>query len=257
MIKKSLGDRMKQYEEVTRVHLMRRTPVIIRIDGRSFHTFTKGFTKPFDEILIKTMQQTMLALCEGIEGCVMGYTQSDEISLVLCDYRKLDTEPWFGNVLMKVCSVSASIATSAFNQHFRSVASSLDGVYQHRIGKATFDSRAFNVPLEEVCNYFIWRQQDAIRNSIEATAQAHFSHKRLLGVSCDEALEMLRTERSVDWETFPLFQQRGSCCIKQPVLVNEGTKDEIVRNKWTLDTKIPLFTEQRDYVENRIYFQGV
>lgn len=256
MNKTSLGDRMKGYENVTRHYLTRRMPVIIRLDGKNFHSFTRGFKKPFDDILVSVMQKTMYELCEKAEGCVMGYTQSDEISLILCDYEKLDTEAWFGNGLLKMCSISASIATSAFNKYFRCAVSEMPGVYEKRIDMANFDSRVFSLPKEEVCNYMIWRQKDAVRNSIQATAQAYFSHNQLNGVPCSRALEMLRDEKSVIWEDFPLKLQRGSCCIKKPVLMNEGQPDEVLRNKWFIDEEIPVFSEDRDYVEKRIIFEG-
>ena len=118
MNKDSLGDRMKTYENVTRTYLTRRTPVVIRIDGKAFHSFTKGFKKPFDDVLVETMQQTMKYLCENIEGCVLGYTQSDEITLILCDYKKLTSQAWFNNNIQKICSISASMATLAFNRFF-------------------------------------------------------------------------------------------------------------------------------------------
>ena len=119
MDKTSLGDRMKNnYENVNRFYLTRRMPVIIRMDMKAGHTFTRGMKKPFDDIFVKTMQNTMKYLCENIQGCVIGYTQSDEISLVLTDYAELTTDAWFGNNLQKMCSVSASMATLAFNKAF-------------------------------------------------------------------------------------------------------------------------------------------
>ena len=114
----ALGERMKKYEYVTRTHLMTRTPVIIRIDGKAFHTFTRRFKKPFDEILVKSMQETMKYLCENIQGCILGYTQSDEITLVLVDYKELDTCAWFDYNIQKMCSIVSSMATLAFNQIF-------------------------------------------------------------------------------------------------------------------------------------------
>lgn len=212
---------MKGYENVTSHFLARRMPVIIRIEGKGFHSFTRGFKKPFDDILVSVMQKTMLELCERAEGCVMGYTQSDEISLVLCDYA------WFGHGVHKMCSISASIATSVFNKYFRNAATGVSGVYEKRIDKADFKSRVFNLPKEEVCNYMIWRQQNAVRSSIQATAQADFSHKQL----------------------------RGTCCIKKPILINAGQPDEVLRNKWIIDEDIPVFSDDRDYVERRIVFE--
>lgn len=250
----SFDSRMKRYEYVTRNYLTCRTPVVIRVDGKGFHSFTKGFKKPFDELLVDVMQRTMLELCESVEGCVLGYTQSDEISLVLCDYHDISTEPWFGNNILKLCSITASIATSAFNKHFRNAASESDSVYTRKIDRANFDSRAFNIPKEEVCNYMIWRQHDAIRNSVQATAQAYFSHKQLIGVSCPEAIVRLKEEKSVDWNSFPMHLQRGACCIKKPVLLNAGKPNEVLRNKWQLDLDIPMFTDSREYVEKLINF---
>lgn len=210
----SLGDRMKTYENVTRTHLTRRTPVIIRIDGKAFHTFTRNFVKPFDDILVETMQDTMKYLCENIEGCVLGYTQSDEITLVLCDYKKLTSQAWFDNNIQKMCSISASMATLEFNRKFcenkdRWFMNTYNCVYSNeemfekwfKIMKtyneagfhgALFDSRAFNIPKEEVNNCLLWRQQDATRNSIQSVAQANFSHKQLQNKNCSELQEMLK-----------------------------------------------------------------
>ena len=103
----SLGMRMKEYEAVSNIKVTRRMPLVMRFDGCSFHSFTKGFQKPFDDILMKTMQQTMEALCKDIQGCVFGYTQSDEITLILVDYRTLETSAWFDNKVQKMCSVGA------------------------------------------------------------------------------------------------------------------------------------------------------
>lgn len=120
-----IGTRMKTfYEEASKTRLMKRTPVVIRIDGKAFHTFTKGFNKPFDQTLMSTMQATMKYLCENIQGCVLGYTQSDEITLILVDYQKLNSSAWFDYEVQKLCSISASMATMAFNQYFREIATS-------------------------------------------------------------------------------------------------------------------------------------
>ena len=184
MVKDSLGDRMKKYyEEIPKTKLMRRTPVIIRIDGKAFHSFTRGFEKPFDKILIKTMQETTKYLCENIQGCVFGYTQSDEISLVLIDYQKLETSAWFDYEIQKMCSIAASMATMAFNKFFK-LNYSLDKRTKENISAyiraltngAMFDARCFNIPREEVTNYIYWRQLDATRNSIQSCGQANFSH---------------------------------------------------------------------------------
>jgi tRNA(His) 5'-end guanylyltransferase len=244
----SLGDRMKTYEKASRTYLTRRTPVIVRLDGAHYHSFTRGFHKPFDDVLINAMQLTMLDLCKNIQNCVLGYTQSDEISLVLCDYKKRDTSAWFDNQVQKICSTSAALATIFFNKHFEAMINCFSKgdreIYEKALKKnPTFDSRCFNLPKEEVCNYLIWRQQDAARNSIQMAAQSMFSHKELQGLSCNDLQNLMFTERNFNWNTLPCEKRRGSCAIK-------------IFNGWWIDGNIPIFTENRDYVESRIVFDG-
>ena len=189
--KDSLGDRMKEfYENRSKTYLTRRTPVIIRLDGKAFHSFTKGFKRPYDAIFHKAMNNTMKYLCENIQGCKLGYTQSDEITLLLTDYTTLTTDAWFGYGVQKMCSIAASMATLKFNQYFRTaVNEQFTGTIEDfdyfktmslaRDKGAMFDARCFNIPKEEVTNCFIWRQQDAIRNSVDAVGHAYFSSKEL------------------------------------------------------------------------------
>ena len=262
MDRTTLGDRMKNnYENITRYYLTRRMPVIIRLDGRSFHTFTRGFKKPFDDILIKTMQDTMKYLCENIQGCVLGYTQSDEISLVLTDYAELTTDAWFGNNLQKMCSVSASMATVAFNKFFYDnmpAEGENSGTYYKAFEKgAMFDSRVFTIPKEEVCNYLLWRQQDATRNSIQSVGQANFSQKELHGKSCSDIQDMLMTQKGINWNDYTTTLKRGSCCIKIDDSLTEydeveNISDYIQRSKWVIDDEIPIFTKYINYVEKLI-----
>lgn len=281
MDRTTLGDRMKNnYENITRYYLTRRMPVIIRLDGRSFHTFTRGFKKPFDDILVKTMQDTMKYLCENIQGCVLGYTQSDEISLVLTDYAELTTDAWFGNNLQKMCSISASMATLAFNKFFSEQVQDFmyawcnefdvnvllekqndyDNavkVYFNKLNAAMFDSRVFTIPKEEVCNYLIWRQQDATRNSIQSVGQANFSQKELHGKSCNNIQDMLMTQKGINWNDYSTTLKRGSCCIKADDSLTEYDEvgnicGYIERSKWVIDNEIPIFTQDRNYVEKLI-----
>ena len=115
----ALGTRMKTfYEQVPKTRLVRRMPVAIRIDGKAFHTFTRGFQKPFDEVLGNAMVRTMEYLAKNIQGCVFAYQQSDEITLLLIDYQTLETDAWFDYEVQKMCSISASMATMAFNRFF-------------------------------------------------------------------------------------------------------------------------------------------
>lgn len=258
----SLGDRMKEnYENRSKTYLIRRTPVIIRLDGKAFHTFTKGLKRPYDEVFHGTMNSTMKYLCENIQGCKLGYTQSDEITLLLTDYDTLTTDAWFDNNVQKICSVSASMATMVFNHVFRQrydewgrvtfsgwddggtneeIAADLWDLhlaYCNAIERgAMFDSRCFNVPKEEVANCFIWRQQDATRNAIQMLGQCNFSHKELRGKSCNDIQEMLMQQKNINFNDMPTEFKRGVCCCRAGM-------------GWGLDKDIPIFTQDRDYVE--------
>ena len=267
MRKDNLGDRMKSYENITRAYLPNRMPVIIRLDGCHFHTFTKGFNKPFDGILMRAMWQTAMELCKKIEGVKLAYTQSDEISLLITNNDTWETQPWFGNNILKMTSVAASIATLAFNRAFWREVNILNNdylntedtkrlnTYCYAVEKgATFDSRVFVLPEDEVCNYFIWRQQDAIRNSIQAVGQVYFSHKELMNKSCEDIKQML-VEKNIKWEAYSKACQRGICVTKQstPIMttVYFGTNktETTYRNKWIIDEVIPLFWENREYID--------
>lgn len=262
---RNLDERMKQYEYVTRTYLTRKIPAIIRIDGRAFHTFTKGFKKPFDMVFMSAMQNTMKSLCEQIQGCVFGYTQSDEITLVLTDYANVDSDAWFGYNIQKMASIAASMTTLYFNKHFREAVSAYASCASHeeeyvsrlysRFDSAMFDARAFSLPKEEVCNCLIWRQQDAVRNSIQAVGQAYFSTKQLDGKSNDEVKVMLLKEHDIDWTRYFPQCRRGSCCYKNEKTVrmedprNPGMQITVQRRVWELDNNIPLFVVSRDYIE--------
>lgn len=263
-----LGTRMKEfYEQVPKTKLMRRTPVIIRIDGKAFHTFTRGFKRPFDEILIKTMQETTKYLCENIQGCVLGYTQSDEITLVLVDYQRLETSAWFDYEVQKMCSIAASMATMAFNKFFYDnipVDSEYYGQYYMALEKgAMFDARVFNIPKEEVTNCIYWRQLDATRNSIQMVGQANFSHKELQNKSCNDIQDMLMLQKGINWNDLPTHQKRGSCCIRtvclpyEPKLECENNPINVsdLRTHWVIDTEIPIFKgENRSYIDDLVIF---
>lgn len=276
-----LGTRMKIfYEQIPKTKLMRRTPVIIRIDGKAFHTFTRGFKRPFDDVLIKTMQETTKYLCENIQNCVLGYSQSDEISLVLVDYQRFETSAWFNYEIQKMCSIAASMATMAFNKFFQTNTSyirasvsrfdnidCLGSIYEIACNKgAMFDARVFNIPREEVTNYFYWRQLDASRNSIQMVGQANFSHKELQNKSCNDIQDMLMTQKRINWNDFPTYQKRGSCIVKNKYvsriyysIVTGYNKEYSLhdfsqsKNAWIIDCDIPIFKgEGRQYIEQLI-----
>lgn len=262
----SLGDRMKGYENISRFYLTRRSPVIIRVDGKAFHTFTRGLKRPFDDILMSVMQETAKYLCKNISGCKLAYVQSDEISLLITDYDTIDTQAWFDNNLQKIVSVSASLATLAFNDFWSAAVdceieaantapfTSDENNYIMTISdkrfKATFDSRAFIIPKDEVCNYFIWRQQDATRNSIQSLAQANFPHKELIGLNSSKLQDKLILEKSINWNDLPVPCKRGVCVYyerKSFPTDNVGIKME--QSGWMIDENIPIFTQNREYIE--------
>ena len=270
-VKDELGMRMKEfYEEVPKTRLVRRMPVAIRIDGKAFHTFTRGFQKPFDEILVKSMQDTMKYLCENIQGCVLGYTQSDEITLILVDYQNLNSCAWFDYEVQKVCSIASSMATMAFNKFFTKNVNYFEMTHEHddTINEycttlvnaaekgAMFDARAFNIPKEEVCNLIYWRQLDATRNSIQMVGQANFSHKELQNKSCNMIQEMLFAEKGINWNDYPTYLKRGSCCIKTTIQnPNVDIKDGVYpKSIWMIDLDIPIFKgDGRQYIDKLIY----
>ena len=269
-----LGTRMKEfYEGVPKTRLVRRMPVAIRIDGKAFHTFTRGFQKPFDEVLGKSMRETMKYLCENIQGCVLGYTQSDEITLILVDYQNLNSDAWFDYEIQKMCSIAASMATMAFNKAFASnVAKQSKRLYSEYLEEkdasyidtleiamnkgAMFDARCFNIPKEEVANLIYWRQLDATRNSIQMVGQANFSHKELQNKSCNMIQEMLFAEKGINWNDYPTYLKRGSCCIKTTIQnPNVDIKDGAYpKSVWMIDLDIPIFKgDGRQYIDKLIY----
>lgn len=268
-----LGNRMKEYyESIPKTKLMRRCPVILRIDGKAFHTFARGFQKPFDEVLVKTMQETMKYLCENIQGCVLGYTQSDEITLVLVDYKKITSQAWFDYEVQKMCSVAASTTTMAFNKFFRDnvgdyLYENYDEQYladyietlQNAVDKgAMFDCRCFNIPKEEVTNCIYWRQLDATRNSIQMVGQANFSHKELQNKSCNDIQDMLMTQKGINWNDLPIYQKRGSCCVRNHMISepygNRMLDKNAGENEWIIDKNIPIFKgEDRKYIDDLVF----
>lgn len=226
-----LGDRMKQYEGVTKSHLMAKTPAIIRIDGKAFHTWTRGLDRPFDKNFYALMSMTAFKLVNAIQGAVFAYGQSDEISILLKDYDQIRTDAWFKGSVQKIASVSASMATGYFNELVNH--SDLDKPI------AFFDARVFTIPMHEVVNYFIWRQEDCTRNSIQSTGQAYLGHKKCHGLKNQEVVDTLRTmDEPVDWyhDIAPVYRYgyaytRGS--------------DEVNLN-------LPIFKDCRDFVETHV-----
>lgn len=219
---KSLGDRIKQnYENRSRNFLTRRTPVIMRLDGKTFHTLTRSCEKPFDSHLKSSMVQTAFFLCSTIQGAKCAYQQSDEISILITDFDKLDTDAWFDYNIQKMTSISAAFASVKFTELFGKV--------------GYFDSRVFNIPIEEVCNYFIWRQMDWQRNSIQMLARAHYSHRELNNKNTSDIHEMLH-EKDLNWAKLDSHDKDGVYIYK----------DE----SWELELNTPIFKTHREVIEN-------
>ena len=284
-----IENRMKEfYENVPRTQLMRRCPVALRMDGKAFKHFTENFKKPYDRLFRDTMQETMLSLCQSIQGCVFGYTQSDEITLILVDYETFSQEAWFNYEIQKIVSTAASMTTMYFNKIFErktrefvmencylidsddSFSPDSDFVsgddfspvenpdeelrryveiYKDAVSKgAMFDARCFNVPKEEVTNLIYWRQIGAIRNSIQMAARTHLSSTEVKNKTTKEMKQMLE-QIGITWEDYPMDCQRGACAIKEQ-------KDGDVRPHWYVDKNIPIFKgEDRDYVNRFVFIE--
>lgn len=199
-LKDDLGDRMKSLEDEFRIYLPKKRPLIIRVDGKGFSAFTRKNFKdrsPFSPKMNSCMEATAKGLLTEIEGAVFAYRQSDEISVFVKDYRSEKSEAWFGNNLQKISSVSASIATAYFNKN-----SGIDNC-------ALFDSRCFVLDFDEVLNYFIWRQKDAIRNSISMLAHYNKSVDETFKKSSKELVTLLRSSE-IDWESLESGDKFGT-----------------------------------------------
>lgn len=294
--KDSLGDRQKQYEISSESQLVPKMPIIVRIDGKAFHTYTKGMVKPFDELLGNAMKKTMQALCKDIHTCVFGYTQSDEITLVLRLPDRIKSQAYMNRRVQKIASLTASKATRYFNkfftEEFEKFACDITSEYSHlcarltvmefkrgknskeakevreaikndahtklrelykkRCGEAEFDSRVFNVPEWDCINNIIWRQQDAIRNSVEMVGHVHFTDKQLYKINVEGIKSMLKEQKCIDWEKdFTTYNKRGACCYKVTEKKIDKNGQKVLRGKWKIDENMPIIQE------NREWFRGI
>lgn len=275
MKKDSLGDRMKKYEEASKSLsiLIPRMPAIIRLDGRAFHSYTKNCIRPYDEDLHNAMNQTAMQLCKEISGAEIAYVQSDEISILLNNYKTRGFQPWFDGKVQKMVSVSAAIASAKFTEESKNIRSKKvchcpdDGQGFHRDGcakaipnkifPATFDSRIFVIPREEVTNYFIWRQQDNSRNSIQMLARSLYSHKELENKKTPDLQEMC-FQKGKNWNDLPTHLKRGRCIVRNDeqrttVLGQDGQETVAVnRLPMKVDNEIPIFTYGCEYIEKHL-----
>lgn len=246
-----IGDRIKRYEAATALRLVPRSYTIIRVDGKAFHSLTRGCDRPFDYDFMDAMEYTAEGLFTELSGALFAYQQSDEISVILQDFASHNTEPWMGGVVQKQASVAASIATARFNQAW-------DG------SSALFDARTFTIPsLSEAMNYLIWRQLDATRNSVNMAASSVFSHKSLHGLNMNERQDKLFNEAGINWNNYPTRAKRGSGVIRErfvgPVTyydANKGmvTLDDIEQSRVVGDRELPVFSSEggRAYLESQL-----
>lgn len=261
-MKDKLGDRMKRYESVSDLKLVIKTPVIIRIDGKAFHTLTKTLDSPFDALYTRAMNQTMMRLVKVIPNIRFGYVQSDEISLCLLE-PSVYSDAWFDNRVSKLCSIAAAEATLAFHQALRQELLNYTGdlhsfgvqhsteKYQALLDKAVFDARAFNLPSLEVVNYFIWRQQDCRRNAVLSTGQHYFGQKGINRLQTPGIIQKLKDEKNFDFDQDTDLQyQLGRVCYRDQVSRPTKDNDEVLRWDYVLDCQPPVFATDRAYIED-------
>lgn len=249
----SLGDRMKRYEHVFRGVLPPRMPIIMRVDGKAFHTYTRDCRKPFDERLMALMDTTAQRLCAEIQGAQIAFVQSDEISIFIHGYKRFASQSWFSGEIQKMVSCSAAVAAATFTASSWEIWVPSPGepnydavMYRdraHFIKPAFFDSRVFAVPESDVCNYFIWRQQDIERNSIQMLARSLYSHRECNNKDTTALQEMCK-QKGHDWNDLPTRQKRGRCVYR------EG-KD------WAIDNEIPRFVQEREYIEKYLAVEEI
>lgn len=273
-MKDELGDRIKTYyENRTRAYLPRRTYTIVRVDGKSFKTYTKGLNKPFDDGLIDDMNETACYLCKNIQGAKFGFVQSDEISILLTDFDKISTDAWFDGNIQKMVSVAASMATSKFNQLrlFRYMKDrfneggvnriELETAYQYNewlvelsnLKLAEFDARVFTISSKaEVANCFIWRQQDCVRNSILTVAQSLYGHKEMEGKNTSELQEII-FQKGQNWNDYAPKYKRGRFIFKQEFEIDNDNylSKPAIRSHWIAD-ECPIFTQDMKFLYDKI-----
>lgn len=237
---KSLGDRMKEYEAVTTsATLTRRVPTILRLDGRAFHSISRKLASPYDEVFHECMCIATANLCKSVQGSRFAYHFSDEISILLIDYEKVETEPYFGYSLQKIVSVTASACTSFF------ASACVDKGVSWCTPFPMFDCRAFNIPQDDVVNYFLWRQQDCTRNSIQTLARTMYSHKQLFNADTSKMQDMMM-EKGVNWNKSPTRFKRGIGMFNGVAGTGKG---------WVADYETPMFSKDRVYIDRWVNWE--
>jgi len=269
-IEAPLSIRMKKYEDVNRYYLPSKQPVIIRVDGKAFHSYTKQSwcERPFSDILVKTFQQTTIAVCEQLMNCCIAYHQSDEVTFFLKDYERIEQQQLFAGNIQKISSTIASKFTAYFNKYMieNLLAANKD---ISKLKLAEFDARCYTVPLHEVINCFIWRQRDAMKNSVSQYADSFFSSKQLHKKNTEDKKQLIRDTNKGDWDSLPLYIQRGTFFKKIDLELpldtlseqnlqyyidnNLEIPDTIIRKKWIIDLTPPIVSDTKNYIEQIVY----
>lgn len=227
-----LGDRMKGYEAETRVVLPAKTWAVVRVDGRAFHTYTRGLDRPFDIGFQADMDRVAFALVEEIAGAQLAYVQSDEVSVIFSDLGER-TEPYFGGVIQKIASIAAASASATMTR------------LRPDQAPALFDARVFALPSAvEVHNYLVWRQSDCRRNAISMLAHHHVGKSRVVGVSTPERRELLE-QAGVVLDDIDLGFRQGRWATRRtvvgPVVYRDKRSGELVelpsveRRRWIIE----------------------
>lgn len=243
----SISDRMKDYESISDFRLMRRIPVVIRVDGKNFSRLTRSTVRPYCHLFQEVMVQTAAYMAGEIQGSVLCYQNSDEISFILRNDQDLDTQPWLSGRLSKIISVAASLATRGFDKALAAMPEK-----PYLIGDVVFDARSFTLPsLHECVNYLIWRQQDCLRNAVSGAAQHHLSKKlgkktafnRLIGMKSMEKIQLLQDECGIDFgDDLPSGFRMGVGLYKTPTV-----KNDTLRNRWIQNWNLSKIAENKDH----------
>ena len=260
--KTDLSSRMRAYEACYDIKVPARTYVIMRLDGKGFSKYTQMFNKPFDDNLSNVMDFATIELCKYLNP-KFAYTQSDEISLMFTDIENIESELIFDGKIQKLCSISASKVTAAFNKKMLQLMAMFKYSKEELASKlisgdfaeidAVFDSRVYIIPdFREVSNYFIWRQQDCTRNSVSMASDAYFPHKQLEGKSSSQKQEMLFSQKGINWNDYKTKYKRGTI-IKRNIVTLDGENGiPVQRAKWLPDYNSPIFTKEKEYLYNLI-----
>lgn len=249
-----LGDRMKAYERSYETYMIGRLPVVIRVDGKGFSRWTKQTArkKPFDPELADAMAYACSQTASNIEGCVFGYTQSDEMTFVLRNDQSLESTPWFGNRVQKITSVVAAYVTAYFNEMI------INSWEATPTPLAVFDARVFAVPsVQEAINCLVWRQNDATKNSISAACYYEVAtkvgkktaRKLMHGLGQKQQQELLFQERAINWNDYPIRYKRGIGTYRV-VETKEMDGKSYTRSSWKIDNDLPVFTKEPEFLRS-------